>query len=181
VSYTVNWLTKVITVPTTDLTLVSGTRYSLLLSDFLAEVRRLEWLFDGGLWAAAIIEHSDTRFDFAGADYAPFDEVINGYTVEFIGVVTRLDLKGSNNNLADVLVENCVQLVTFNSAGLQVYSTGSGLSPSEQLALSDVHTYMGLNSGNPIEHTPTQSITDAADIDVTRSGDGESLSRLERQ
>lgn len=179
-SYIVNWVTKVVTIPTADLVLISGTRYSLLMSDCLDEIRRLEWEFDG-LWAATILDHSDTRFDFAGADYAPFDEFINGYTVEFTGEADRVDLIGSNNNLIDVLVANGVSVVPSNSAGLQVYSTGSGLSPEEQTELQEIHTYMGLDASNPIEHSLTRSTTDNDDIDIIRSGDGQSLSRLERQ
>lgn len=120
-AYTVNWVTKVVTIPTSDLTLVSGTRYSLSMADCLTEVRRLEWGFTDGLWAPAILDHSDTRFDFAGTDYAPFDEFINGYTVEFTGLADRVDLLGSNNNLIDILIVNGVSVVPSNSAGLIVY------------------------------------------------------------
>lgn len=125
-AYSVNWVTRVITIPTADLTLVSGTRYSLNMAACLAEVRRLEWEFDAGMWALAILEHSDTRFGFAGADYAPFDEFINGYTVQVIGIATRVDILGSNNNLADVLIPTGIAIVTFNSAGLQVVEGGAG-------------------------------------------------------
>lgn len=109
------------------------------MSDFLAEVRRLEWEFDDGQWAPHIVEHSDTRFDFAGADYAPFDEVVNGYTLEFTGVATRVDLIGSNNNIADVLIANGVSVVTFNSAGLQRVTTGSGLSTEQDEKLDKAY------------------------------------------
>lgn len=123
-AYGVNWITRVITIPTSDLTLVSGTHYSILMSNLLAEVRNLEWAFDQGLWAPAILDHSNTRFDFAGANYAPFDEFINGYTVQISGVATRVDLLGSNNNLIDVLIPTGVSVVPSNSAGLQIYTDG---------------------------------------------------------
>jgi hypothetical protein len=138
VAYVVNWITKVVTIPTSDLTLVSGTRYSLTMSDCLTAVRGLEWGFSDGMWALPILDHSDTRFDFAGVDYAPFDDFINGYTVEFTGLATRVDLLGSNNNLIDVLVDNGVSVVPSNSAGLQVVETGSGLSPEEQADLEEI-------------------------------------------
>lgn len=123
-AYTVNWITKVISIPTTDLVLVSGTRYSLPMGAFLTEIRRLEWQPDEGLWALGIVEHTNTNFDFSGADYAPFDKIINGYTVQFIGVATRVDLNGSNNNIVDVLIPTGVTVVPSNSAGLIVTDGG---------------------------------------------------------
>jgi len=142
-SYSVNWVSKVVSIPTTDLTLVSGTRYSLTMSDFLAEVRRLEWAFTEGLWAPAIVDHTNTRTDFAGANYAPFDDMINGYTVEFTGVADRVDLLGSNNNLVDILIPTGVSIVPSNSAGLQIVETSSGtvLTPEEKAAFETMRKY----------------------------------------
>lgn len=131
-SYSVDWITKVITIPTADLVLVSGTRYSLTMSDFLTEIRRLEWDFTDGLWAPAIVDHTNTRFDFAGANYAPFDDLINGYTIQFTGVATRVDLLGSNNDLIDVLIPTGVSVVPSNSAGLQIVTAGSGVTQQDK-------------------------------------------------
>lgn len=124
-SYAVNWVAKVISIPTSDLTLVSGDHYSLDMADFLAEVRRLEWDFSEGLWAPAIIFHTDTRFDFAGANYAPFDAFLNGYQVQITGTATRVDLLGSNNDFIDNLIVSGVSIVPSNSAGLQIVSGGA--------------------------------------------------------
>lgn len=131
-SYAVNWLTKVISIPTSDLVWVSGTRYQLLMSDFLSETRRLEATPADGLWAEQILDHTNAK-TLAGATFAPFDEVINGYTIQFTGAATRVDLVGSNNNIVDVLIATGVALVPSNSAGLQVVSvsSGSGLSTEE--------------------------------------------------
>ena len=130
-SYSVNWVTKVISIPTADLTLVSGTRYSLDMTDFLAEIRRLEWEPTEGLWAPAILDHTDTRYDFAGANYAPFDDMINDYTIEFTGIATRVDLLGSNNDIIDVLIATGVSVVPSNSAGLQIVTSGSGITEQD--------------------------------------------------
>jgi len=136
VAYAIDWVAQIITIPTSDLTLVSGLRYSLIMSECLAEIRRLEWEFSDGLWAPAILEHSDTRFDFAGADYAPFDKFINGYTVQISGIAERVDLLGSNNNFADVLIPTGVTIVTFNSAGLQLVTVGSGVTEHDKEDIS---------------------------------------------
>lgn len=136
-SYSVNWITKVISIPTADLTLVSGTRYSLDMADFLAEVRRLEWEPTEGLWAPPILYHTDTRYDFAGANYAPFDDMINDYTIQFTGVATRVDLLGSNNDIIDVLIPTGVSVVPSNSAGLQVVVSGSGITEQDKLDIAN--------------------------------------------
>ena len=142
-AYIVNWITKVVSVPTDDLTLISGTRYSLDMSDFLAEIRRLEWEFSGGLWASTILDHTNTRFDFAGVNYAPFDDLLNDYTVEFTGIATRVDLLGSNNDIIDVLIPTGISVVPSNSAGLQIVQTGgSALTQEEHNQL------MGLDTDN---------------------------------
>jgi hypothetical protein len=140
VAYSVNWITKVVSIPTADLTLVSGNHYSLDMADFLAECRRLEWEFTEGLWAPAIVDHGDTRINFAGANYAPFDEIINGYTIQITGTATRVDLLGSNNNLVDILIPTGVSVVPSNSAGLQIVSTGSGLSAAQDAKLTSIDT-----------------------------------------
>lgn len=139
-SYSVNWITKVISVPTSDLTLVSGTHYQLNINTFRIEIRRLE--ANEGLWAAQILEHSNTRVDFAGVDYAPFDEIINGYTVEVTGVATRVDLLASNNNVIDVLIPTGVSVVPSNSAGLQIVSTGSGLDTGQDAKLTNIDSLL---------------------------------------
>lgn len=131
-SYIVDWITKVISVPTADLTLVSGTRYSLDMADFLVEVRRLEWEFTEGLWAPTILDHTNTRLDFAGVNYAPFDDLLNDYTVQFTGVATRVDLLGSNNDIIDVLIPTGISVVPSNSAGLQIVNTGSGVTQQDK-------------------------------------------------
>mgnify|MGYP003634866530 CR=1 FL=1 len=117
-SYSVDWITKIITIPTTDLTLIGGTRYSLAMGDFMNEIRRLEWQPDEGLWALDILDHTNKKIDFAGADYAGFDDIINGYTIQITGVATRCDLLGSNTNFVDVLISTGVSVVPSNSGGL---------------------------------------------------------------
>ena len=85
---------------------------------FLNECRRLEWEFGDGLWAPSILNHTNKKVDFAGADYAGFDEILNGYTVQFSGAALRVDIIASNNNLIDILIITGVSVVPSNSAGL---------------------------------------------------------------
>lgn len=160
-SYSVDWVAKIVSIPTSDLTLVSGTRYSLAMYDFLIEIRRLESSPTDGLWAAQIVEHSNKRLDFAGANYAAFDEIINGYVIEFTGVADRVDLLGSNNDIIDSYVINGTSIVPSNSAGLQVITTGSGLDAGQDTKLTRIHALLDIIEGT-LDHAEMMRILLAA-------------------
>ncbi len=135
-SYTVDWIGKAITIPTSDLTLVGGTEYDLDMSEFWLELRRLEADPNEGLWAPQILAHANTR-TLAGTTFIMENEVINGYTVQFSGVATRVNLRADNDNLADVFVATGITLVTFNSAGNTLTVTGSGVTAQDKLDIAD--------------------------------------------
>ena len=184
-AYTVNWTGKIISIPTSDLTLVSGTHYQLAMSDFLGEIRRLEAAFDEGLWAPQILDHTNPKLDFAGIDYAGFDDIINSYTIQVTGAATRVDLVGSNNNIVDVLIATGVSIVPSNSAGLQLVSVGTGLSEAQDATLTlietlteELHRLRGLDAANPVTITPTSET--AGDISLAITGDGETTSTATR-
>jgi len=171
-AYSVDWITKIVTIPVSDLELVSGTRYRLPMADFLDECRRLEWAFIEGLWAPPILDHTNAKLDFAGADYAGFDKIINGYTITFSAPATRVDLLGSNNNIIDVLNDAGISVVPSNSAGLQLISTGSGLSSEQDHKLSEIHGHteqrVYINTelvpvGDGYQQTPFNNFNDAVD------------------
>lgn len=160
-AYSVDWISKIITIPTSDLVLVSGTRYQLPMADFLAECRRLEWEFTDGLWAPPILDHTNAKLAFAGVDYAGFDEVINGYTCQVTGAATRVDLLGSNNNIIDVLIVTGVSIVPSNSAGLQLVSTGSGLDAGQDTKLTRIYNLLDVIEGT-LDHQEVMRILLAA-------------------
>ena len=140
-AYTVTWNIKSVYIPLSDMVLVGGTIYDLDMLAFHKEIRRLEWEFSEGLPWPQILDHVNPKLDFAGADYAGFDEVINGYAITFDPTVTRVNLKGSNNNIVDIMVVNGVSVVPSNSAGLQLISVGSGLSAAQDVKLTEVHAW----------------------------------------
>lgn len=122
-----NSATKVITVPQADLTLISGTLYELDTNAFRLEVGQL--LDDEDyIWMPYAFTHN-TEVTVAGVTYARFIEMINGYSVEFENGSYSVRLAGSNNNIFDVeagvLVQNSVQVIPTNSAGLVRVDTGA--------------------------------------------------------
>lgn len=148
--------------------------------DFLIEVRRLESSFDEGLWADQILEHVNPQIDFAGADYYGFDKIINGYKVQFNAPATRVDLIGSNNNIADVLISNGITVVPSNTAGGQRISVGSGLDTSESAKLSEIHDRLDLNVAKPNTYQNDGNKISNADWDLDKTDNGNGSSTVQR-
>ncbi len=154
-AYSVDWLAQEITIPVSDLTLVSGTEYELDMADFLIEIRRLESAFDEGLWAPQILEHTNPKLGFAGADYAGFDEVINSYSIIFGAGPTRVNISGSNNNILDVLIPTGISVASFNSAGKQII-VESSLDTTQDLYLTKLYqAHYNRRNHNKVANTIT--------------------------
>lgn len=133
----INWSTRVITVPQADLTLISGTRYRLDVDTFRLALKDIEDS-EEGMSMPDTHSHATQR-TLSGVTYARQFEIINGYTVLFqdVGTPYRVECVGANHNIADVQVTNNVSLVIGNSAGLIVVETGvSGLTPEESALLA---------------------------------------------
>ena len=130
--------TQVITIPQADLTLVSGTLYELDTNEFRKNVMAL--LDDEDyIWLPNPFIHN-TEVTVAGTTFARTIEFINGYSIEFEDGTYSVRLAGSNNNIFDVengiLVQNQVQVIAQNSAGLIVGETG-GLLDSDLAKIAD--------------------------------------------
>ena len=117
---TVDYLTKVISVPQADLTLISGTLYELDTNQFRLDLASIQGS-EEGIWADTMFSHN-TEVTIAGTTFARTIEIINGYSIEFEDGQYTVRLVGSNNNIFDVqggiLVQNQVQVLPTNSAGL---------------------------------------------------------------
>jgi hypothetical protein len=172
---TINWSTKVISVPQGDLTFISGTLYELDTETQFRQPINAIMASEEGMPFVDPISHN-TEVTVAGITYARFIEVINGYSVQFTpDAQWTVRLAGSNNNIFDVengiLVQNQVQVIPNNSAGLQVVETGiSGLTSSESALLTaigvDMTTLRKLMM-NRMETNPTTGIMTVYDDDDT--------------
>lgn len=131
----VNWVTKVITVPKADTTLVSigpPEIRALDLDVFRLALKDLE--DDEGMPFLDTHSHN-TTVTVGGVTLARVIEIINGYTVTFENGLYAVNLVGANSNVGDVTNLNFVSIRTANSAGLVEVGT-SGLTPSESAQLS---------------------------------------------
>lgn len=136
----INWATKVITVPQADLAFVSGVIYE---HDVDAFQRELSDIGDSEIGVAHLPTHRhNTQIVLAGVTYVRSVEIINGYTVTYESGSYRVNLVGANNNIIDVLNYNNVQVVPNNSAGLIVVTSGSGLSTPQDERLTRIEKFL---------------------------------------
>ena len=150
----IDFATLIITVPQADLTLVSGSLYELPTEDtFRADVNAL-MDDETGIVFDDPIRHN-TEVTVAGTTFARTIEMINGYSLTFENLTYSVRLAQSNNNLFDV--ENSilnpsgnVTVIAQNSAGLQIVSTGSGLSAAQSAQLELLYQDRGFDAANPL-------------------------------
>lgn len=138
----INWTTKVITIPQADLTLVSAGLYELDVDVLRLALKNIE---DGEEGIAFPDTHRhNTAVTLSGVTYARTFEIINGYTVTFEDVGTPYTVRcvGANHNIADVKNVNQVSLIIGNSAGLIVVASGSGLSTSQDERLARIEKFL---------------------------------------
>ena len=134
---TVDWGTKIIHVPQSYLTHISGTLYELDTDQFRLDLKSLEDDEEGMPFPKTHIHN--TTYTIAGVTYARAIQITNGYQVKFEDGQYTVKLVGSNNNIFDdgVLVRNQVGVIATNSAGLIVVIQGSGITDQDKLDIAD--------------------------------------------
>lgn len=126
----VNWNTTTFSVPQADLALVGGTLYEMDTEVVFRQGVNAIMASEEGIVFEDPIDHN-TQYTVAGVTYARKVEMINGYSLEFTpNSQWTVRYTGSNNNLFDVengvLTQNQVQVISNNSAGLQVVTQAGG-------------------------------------------------------
>lgn len=144
---TIDWGTKVIHIPQSYLTPVSGSLYELDVDQLRRDLKDLEDSEEGMPFPDT--HRHNTEVTLGGVTYARTVEIINGYTVTFedVGTPYRVRCVGANHNLSDVMNLNNVSLIVGNAAGLIVKSVGSGLSTEEHdrlFATLSLSQFLGL-------------------------------------
>ena len=125
----VNWATRVITIPKSFMTYISDVLYELDLDEFRIALKDIEDSEEGMDFPDT--HRHNTVVTLGGITLARVIEIINGYTVAFENGEYAVNALGANSNLADVINLNHVSLRSFNAAGLILVSVGSGLSTEE--------------------------------------------------
>ena len=170
---TIDWPTKVISVPQSYLTPVSGSLYELDTDQFRLDLKGIE--ADEGMPFVDTHRHN-TEVEISGVTYARTFEIINGFTVTFEDLQYRVRLAGTNNNISDVANINQVSILSQNSAGLvgnkPIY-TGKLLLTDDNSGGTDRYVMIWYKDAQPV----TSTITDAK-IQAVKATDGSSLIAL---
>lgn len=163
----VHWPSKVITVPQSYLTHLTGSIYELDIEQFRLDLKDLE---DGEYGIAYPDTHRrNAPVTLAGATYAQTFEVINGYSITFENGPYAVNLVGANSNISDVTNVNQVSIRSFNSAGLIQVATGSGVLPSDVQDIADAVWDEAL-SDHDTPGTAGKVVTDTAEnADITQA------------
>lgn len=132
----VDWPNKIINVPQSDLTLISGSVYEHDVDDFRLALKALE--DDQGIPFPDTHRHT-TSATIGGVTLARVVEIINGYVVTYEEGNYAVNLVGANNNIADVATVNGVSIRPSNSAGLVQVSSGSGLDAGQDSKLTAIN------------------------------------------
>jgi hypothetical protein len=185
----INWATKVITVPVTFMTLISGTPgtgdmqpdpalYELDVNALRLALKDIE---DSEGMPYLDTHRHNSEVTISGVTYARTFEVINGYTVDFdVSVYDHYSVRcvGANHNIADVRRPSTVSLIIGNSAGLITVSSGSGLSPTQAAMLEEIWKLHGLAAGTPLVVTPTTRTAGGISQTITEVGGDTTVERV---
>jgi hypothetical protein len=121
---TIDFATKIISVPRADMTLIQSTPTEirqLSIDQFRLDLRDIEDGFTGVAFDDTHIHNPSV--EVGGVVLARVVEMINNYTVTFEDGQYAVNLAGANSNIADVVNVNQVSVRSANSAGLQDLST----------------------------------------------------------
>jgi hypothetical protein len=119
VALSIDWPTKVITVPKADTQLVSigpPEIRALSINNFRLELKGIE-ASEEGMPELTTHQHNPP-VTVGGVTLARVFELINGYTVTFENGAYAVNLNGANSNIGDVVNLNTVSVRSSNSAGL---------------------------------------------------------------
>ncbi len=156
---TVDWGTKVISIPKADTSLVDIGPPEIRQLDVDVLRLALKALEDDeeGIPFPDTHQHN-TEVVISGIVYARFIEFINGYTITFEPGAYGVDLTGANNNIMDVLNLNSTQVRSNNSAGLVVAISGETF----QTMTQDVLGLSGENTvWSSLTHDASSNLTSA--------------------
>lgn len=116
---TINWLTRVITVPKDYMTLVQSTPTEVRNLDINAFRLKLKDIEDNSEGMVFLQTHShNTEVTMSGITLARVVSIINGYSIVFEDGMYAVNLVGANSNIGDVVNLNRVSVRSNNSAGL---------------------------------------------------------------
>ena len=162
-AYSVNWDTRVINIPKSDLADLGGGVYKLDLELCHQELRRLEWDFFQGFSRTLILEYVPPLLA-GGVIYARFVLLSNGYTITFEDGQYAVNFDGANTNIQDYTNVNQVSIRPNNSAGLQDLSTLLASAYQGRVVIDVINGQSGTAVPVGTLGKPVNNIPDAVEI-----------------
>lgn len=128
----IDWATKIITIPKADTALVDAGPPEIRSLDVDAFRLELKTLEDNEQGITFLKTHNHTgEYTISGVTYARAVQIVSGYTVTFENGTYVVQLLYANNNVQDVTNYNNVQTAAQNSAGLITVVQGSGVTSQD--------------------------------------------------
>jgi hypothetical protein len=170
---TIDWATKIISVPKSFMTQVQTVPYEIRELDadtFRFALKDLEDDIDG---MPFLDTHRHTAgTSIGGVNIAKIVEIINGYTITFEDDIYAVSIVGANTNILDSTNLNSVSVRSANSVGL--------VDNDADNRILEMWTKDGLDKNNPFTHTPTRFYDQDGKIDQDVTGDGETSTTVTR-
>jgi len=156
----IDWGTSVITVPKADMTLVQTDPHEIRDLDINTFRLALKSLEDDPAGMGFPKTHThNTEVTLGGLTFARVIEILSPYTVTFEDGQYQVNLVGANSNIADRRNLNQVSLVPNNSAGLIVYTSGSGVTAQDKLDIIN-----GTLDALLADHSTSGSVSEAINM-----------------
>lgn len=131
---TIDYTTRIISIPKADLTLVQSTPFEVYELDIDAFRLKLKDIEDNIGGISFVDTHfSSTAVTAEGAVVARVFEIINGYTVTFEDGAYTVNLVGASTNIAEVTNLNQVRVCGTSSTALAEPNVSKQLHRDEQL------------------------------------------------
>lgn len=165
----IDWGTRVISIPRNDLTLIQSTPVEIRemnINWFRLGLKDLEDTENGMCFPAT--HNHNSEVSLGGLTYARVVEIINGYTITFEDGQYAVNLVGANSNIADNVNVNQVSVRSANSAGLTSSPAIEYSSFQNMVTIDTNSTAIGTTYpiGTPL--SPVNNLTDAKIIANTR-------------
>ncbi len=142
---TINWATKVISVPRADMPLIQSTPTEIRgldVDDFRMELKDIEDNVEGQPFPDT--HRHNAEVTLGGLTLSRVVEILDPYSITFEDGQYAVNLSGANNNVADKTNVNQVSVRSNNSAGL-ISIGGLTLEQHEQLMKTlTVAKFLGL-------------------------------------
>ena len=158
----IDWGTKVISIPRADMTLIQSVPTEirqLNLDTFRLALRNLEDSDDG--MAFERTHKHNTSVTVGGVTLARVIEMINGYSVTFEDGQYAVNLVGANSNVGDVVNVNQVSVRSANSAGLQDLSVILSAAYGGEICIDTINGQAGTDVPIGTRTQPVNNFDDA--------------------